>query len=136
MLGRVELMVSSEGKSSALPPTPAVVVEDAYTAWLWIDERVAAFPVVARRHLGHRALDASLDALLNLTEAAYSSRGGPRVALLLAVNRDLARLRILLRGARDRRYLAVAQHEHAMRLVDGVGRQVGGWLKVERGPRA
>jgi hypothetical protein len=29
-----------------------IVVEDAYGTWLWVDERVAQFPVLARRTLG------------------------------------------------------------------------------------
>ena len=112
--------------------TPATVVEDAYQAWLWLDERVASFSAVARRHVGHRVLDVALDVISALTEAAYSPAGPARVELLGFANRRLALLRILLRGARDRRHLSIRQHEHAMRLVDGVGRQVGGWLKRER----
>ncbi|MBI4705673.1 MAG: four helix bundle protein [Deltaproteobacteria bacterium] len=116
-------------------PLPAVV-ELGYGAWLWLDERCAAFPAAARRQLGHRILDAALDALADTTEAAVLPRGQAREARLCAANRALTLLRILLRGARDRRYLSVGQHEHAMRLVDDWGRQVGGWLRAERRGRA
>jgi len=149
MLGRKEAMPPSDTDASQptdsqgtdSQPTekaekpPAAVVEDAYAAWLWIDERVASFSTLARRQLGHRAIDAALDVLLDLTDAAYSPRGPLRLERLAHVNRSLARLRILLRGARDRRHLSIAQHEHAMRLVDNLGRQVGGWLRAERGSR-
>lgn len=109
----------------------ASVVEDAYQGWLWIDARVASFPVIARRQLGHRLLDAILDALTATSEAVYLPRGGERVACLRYVNRRLVLARILLRGARDRRYLGVDQHEHAMRLLDAWGRQIGGWLRAD-----
>lgn len=114
------------------PSTPAAVVEDAFQAYLWIDERVAAFPAGARRQLGHRAIDATLDALAAVTEATYTPRGPARTERLVTANRRLAVLRILLRAARERRYLSIAQHEHALRLVDTWGRQVGGWLRAER----
>lgn len=81
-------------------------------------------------------IDAALDALTLTTEACYSPRGSARVELLALVNRRLALLRILLRGARERRYLSLGQHEHAMRLIDTWGKQVGGWLKSERGAAA
>jgi hypothetical protein len=111
------------------------VVEHGYQAWLWIDERVASFSVAARRQIGRRILDAALDALTSTTEAAYHGRGRTREDRLASALRSLTVLRILLRGARDRRYLSVGQHEHAMRLVDGWGRQLGAWLRHERAAR-
>lgn len=115
-------------------PTPASIAEHGYSTWLWIDEHVARFPAGARRQLGHRIVDASLDALSGCVDAAYAPRS-ERETLLGFVNRRLSLLRILLRGARDRRHLSIDQHEHAMVLVDTWGRLVGGWLRAERGRR-
>jgi hypothetical protein len=109
----------------------ASVVEDAYQAWLWVDARVAQLPVSARRQLGHRLLDAVLDALTGTAEAVYLPRGRERTSCLQYVSRRLLLVRLLLRGARDRRYLSIDQHEHAMVLIDGWGRQVGGWIRDE-----
>ena len=117
---------------SARPPL--TIVDDGYQAWLWLDERVAQFPVLARRMLGQRIVTAALDALVATVEASVI-RGSARAIRLMDANRALTLVRILLRGARDRRHLSVAQHEHAMRLIDGWGRQLGGWLRSERGPR-
>ena len=64
---------------------------------------------------------------------AYLPRGAPRVARLAEANRRLTLLRILLRGARERHHLSVDQHEHAMKLIDAIGRQIGGWLRRESG---
>jgi hypothetical protein len=115
---------------SKLPPI-ASVVEEAFAAWMWLDARVASFPALARGHLGHRMLDATLDALSATTEAQFVPRGRQRLALLTHVNRKLSLLRILLRGARERRHISVDQHEHASRLIDSWGRQIGGWLRAE-----
>jgi hypothetical protein len=111
------------------PPAP-VITESAYKAWLWLDERLAALPALARRSLGHRASTAALDALCALTEATFLPRGPRRLERMHDAQRALTVLRILLRGARDRRYLSVGQHEHAMRLFDDVGRQLGGWVRA------
>jgi hypothetical protein len=46
---------------------------DAYQARLWTDARVAVFPVLARRQLGHRLLDAILYALAATTEVAFGA---------------------------------------------------------------
>ena len=116
--------------SNASPPA---IVESGYQAWLWVDARIAAYPVCARRQLGHRTLDAVLDALSATTEAAYLSRGPARIGCLELANRRLTLTRILLRGARERRYLSISQHEHAIRLLEAWGRQLGGWLRKERG---
>ena len=116
--------------STERKPLPSVV-EHAYATWLWLDERVTAFPVHARRHVGHRVLEAVLDALTAVVEASYARPGERRHAELAFAARRLTLARLLLRGARDRRYLSLAQHEHAMRLMDEWGRQVGGWLRSE-----
>jgi hypothetical protein len=119
--------------TQARSATPASIVECGYQAWLSVDERVSGFPRDARRALGHRAVDALLDALVATIEAAYLPKGRERISRLEAANRRLSVARILLRGARDRRRLPVPQHDNAMRLLDDWGRQLGGWLRFEPG---
>jgi hypothetical protein len=116
-----------------LPPatTPATAVEQGYLTFLWIDERIATFPQLARRLLGQRLASAALDALVAITEAVYL-RGSRRIARLEDTNRFLTVCRILLRVCRDRRHLSTDQHEHALRLLDDWGRQIGGLLRAER----
>jgi len=74
-----------------------------------------------------------LNALVATTEAVYRPAGPQRSSRLEDVNRALAVTRISLRGAGDRRHLSVAQHEYVMEQVDLWGRQIGGWLRAERG---
>ncbi|MCK6569998.1 four helix bundle protein [Myxococcota bacterium] len=119
-------------QANELKASPAAVVEVGYQAFLWLDERVAGFPRDARRALGHRLTDAALAALAATTEANYMARGPARTERLATANRQLAVARILLRAARDRHHLSVAQHEYGIRLLDGWGRQVGGWLRAEQ----
>ena len=68
--------------------------------------------------------------LESLAEATFTRR---RARLLDRVNLDLDRLRLLLRLAKDLRYLDRRRYEHAARRLDEVGRLVGGWKRAHRG---
>jgi hypothetical protein len=111
-------------------PTLPVAVERAYAAWLWLDARVTDFPTHARHGVGKRILDASIDLLDAYLRATYApARSGEASAALVFANQRLALLRLLLRGARERRYLSVDQHEHAIELLAELGRMTGAWLR-------
>jgi hypothetical protein len=116
-----------------LPPatTPATAVEQGYQTFLWLDERISSFPQLARRLLGQRLASAALDGLVATTEAVYL-RGSRRITRLEDTNRHLTVARILLRVCRDRRHLSIDQHEHALRLLEDWGCQIGGLLRAER----
>jgi hypothetical protein len=109
----------------------------AYDLWIWLDGRLADFPAWARHGAGRRIGDAAIDVIDGLLEATYLPRGDPgrRVALTRA-NQRLALLRLLLRGARDRRYLSVDQHEHAAVRAVELGQMIGGWLRSMPKPTA
>ncbi|MEZ4298578.1 MAG: four helix bundle protein [Polyangiaceae bacterium] len=107
-----------------------MAVERAYDLWLWLDARVTDFPAHARHGVGHAILGASIDLMTSLLRATYTPREDPRAREALAAsNGHLALLRLLLRGARERRYLAIGQHEHAVERLAELGRMVGGWWK-------
>ncbi len=55
----------------------AAAVEAGYGCWIWLDARVGTFPVAARRQMGHRLLDAVLDALTATVEAVSAGLIGP-----------------------------------------------------------
>jgi hypothetical protein len=115
-------------------PTLPVAVERAYDLWLWLDARVVDFPAHARHSMGRRTLDAAIDLLEALLAATYAPARSAEAARALAdANRRLALLRLLLRGARERRYVSVAQHEHAAERLAELGRMVGGWARHARG---
>ena len=108
-----------------------VAVIAAYDLWLWIDARLVDFPVWTRHALGRRLGDTAIDVLEGLTAATYARRGSrDSIAALARANQRLALLRLLLRGARDRRYLSVSQHEHTIERTAELGRMIGGWLRA------
>lgn len=116
--------------------TPPIIIRSAYQLLLYIDERVANYPAAARPGLGRRTLDVILDITGELTAAAYAPRKSEaRHRKLSSASSKLTFLRLLLRAARDRRYLSKGQYEHTMRPLVDIGRMVGGWIKLEESRR-
>ena len=107
-----------------------VAVERACDIRLWLDARVTDFPTSARHGIGHRILDSAIDLLDAFLRATYApSRSPEATAALTSANQRLALLRLLLRGARERRYLSIAQHKHAVERLAELGRMTGAWLR-------
>jgi hypothetical protein len=72
-----------------------------------------------------------LQAILgDLVRAKYQRHGEAKRSLLAEVNVELEVLRFQLRLAKDLAALPESSHGHAARLVEGVGAQVGGWLRA------
>ena len=110
--------------------TPPVAVDRAYELWLWLEGRVQDFPTAQKHQLGRRILDGAIDAMDALLQATYSPRGSAeRPRALHHANHRLALVRLLLRGARERRLLSIDQHEHAAKQVAELGTMVGAWLR-------
>jgi hypothetical protein len=96
---------------------------------LWLIPTVDKMPRAHKFTLGDRIQNTALDALENLIEATYSKPAEP---FLRKVNMGMEKLRFLFRLAADLRLLDLRRYEHAARLINEVGRLVGGWLKVQR----
>ncbi len=78
--------------------------------------------------MGAHLLDHALAVLDHATRAAWLPREAPRLAQeITEANHRVQMLRLLLRGARDRRHLSEDQHAHAVEQLDTIGRQLGAW---------
>jgi len=114
------------------PPSSApAVVEQTYALWLWLDAHAVHLPAHARASLGARALDAALDLLAALLDAAYTPRADvAHAAALRTAARHANLLRYLLRGMHDRHHLSHDQHGHVAAQLDVIARAVGAWRKA------
>ena len=90
--------------------------------------RTARFPKTARYSIAARVDNLALDVLEGLTEARYVT-GRRRREALGECNLRLTRLRVLLRLAHRRRYLADNGYAFVSERIDEAGRMLGGWLK-------
>ena len=104
-------------------------VEGCYQLVLWLVPVLDQLPRRQKFQLGDRLQTTALDVLDTLVEAAYTR---DRAVLLQRANLGLEKLRFWVRLAKDLQLMDFRQYEHAARLIDAVGRQVGGWLRAER----
>ncbi|MBM3260764.1 MAG: diversity-generating retroelement protein Avd [Candidatus Sericytochromatia bacterium] len=95
-------------------------------------DRTARFPKVVRFTFAQRIETLALDVLEDLVEARYGT-GHERQKALRRADMRLARMRVLIRLAHDRRYLDHRGYEHVARAMDESGRMLGGWRKGQSG---
>jgi hypothetical protein len=96
----------------------AVVVQKAYDFALWILPKVEKFPKSYRFSVGQMLVSATLELLLHLVDASYTTRNA---GALGAAVREVNRIRYLVRLAKDLRILDVTGHEFAAKALDEVG---------------
>lgn len=123
---------AAHGRSAPRPAPraqPASIALRMEEVAAWVIGRAGGFPREHRFTLGERMVQASLDALEALTEAAYRRDKLPSLA---AADRALVRLRVLARLAERFQCLSHAQLAHLARESVEVGRMLGGWTRQQR----
>lgn len=105
-------------------------VQSCHDLLLWIIPQVDKFPRARRFTLGERIETGLLTVLELLVEAAYIHK---KVAVLQQANVTLETVRHLWRLAYELKVIALRQYEHGSKLIDELGRQVGGWLRSRDG---
>lgn len=98
---------------------------------LWLLPRTETFPKKQRFVLTARLTDAALDFQEALFDA-NAHRGRERYAHLQAADAHLNKLRLYLQLAFRFQWLNSGQYEHVSRMVEEIGRLLGGWLKQTR----
>jgi len=109
------------------------VISDCYELAKYLSQRVEKFPRSHRYTLGADIERRVQGLLASLVRVKYASGPELKTKQLAEVNIELEVLRFQMRLAMDLRALAVASHGHAYGQVEGVGVQVGGWLRSLRG---
>jgi hypothetical protein len=95
---------------------------------LWLVPMVERFPRRQKFLLGDRIQGIALDVLEALIEATYTRE---RRAHLARANLGLEKLRVLMRLATEMEMLDQRRYEHAARMLDDIGRLVGGWARAD-----
>ena len=101
-------------------------VQSCHELLLWLIPQLDKFPRSRRFTLGERIETALLDVLELLVEAAYTRN---KESPLRRANLRLEVVRHLWRLAYELKSVAIRQYEHGAKLMDELGRQVGGWLR-------
>lgn len=103
-------------------------VQSCHELLLWLIPQLDKFPRSRRFTLGER-IEAGLLAVLELlVEAAYTRN---KESPLRRANLRLEVVRHVWRLAHELKVIATRQYEHGAKLIDELGRQIGGWLRSQ-----
>ena len=105
-----------------------VIFTQTYDLLHWLLPQCERFPKSQRFVVTQRLQGAVLDFQEAIFEA-NARRGTQRLQHLQAADAQLNKLRLYLRLARQWDWLAIGQYEHVSRMVAGIGRLLGGWIK-------
>ena len=106
--------------------TLAPVIEKHYDLIKWMIPKINQFPRDQRFLLADRIEKHLLDILELLLAAMYSPR---RKEYLLKANHKIDVLRLLMRLAKDLKYINVKAYDYVCRQFMEIGCMVGGWVK-------
>ena len=109
-----------------MPPSVPQAVQSCHDLLLWLIPQLDKFPRSRRFTLGERVEGGLLEVLELLVEAAYSRN---KDIPLRRANVQLEVVRHLWRLAHELKVMATRQYEHGAKLLDDLGRQIGGWLR-------
>ena len=105
-----------------------VIFTQTFDLLTWLLPHCDRFPK-SQRFVVTARLETSV---LDFLEAIYDANARPgaeRLRYLQAADAHLNKLRLYLRLSRQWNWLSGGQYEHVSRMVAGVGRLLGGWIK-------
>lgn len=109
-----------------MPDSPIFVRSD--ELMLWVLRATVRYPRHYRAALGKATQEAALELQRQIIAAA---RRRDKRSALQAADEALHELRVLLRQGMALNLMNASQHAHAARLVDEVGRLIGGWRNAQ-----
>jgi len=105
------------------------VITKSYDLILWSLPHISKFPRDRRFVLGERMENCLFEVLDHLIEAKYKREKGP---VLSRINVLLQRLRFQFRLCKDLKIMNLKSYEFAIRCIEQIGQELGGWLKSTR----
>lgn len=112
------------GKQEELP-----IIQKSYDLILWYVPVVNRLPRDYKFTLGERITTGLYDLLDGLIEARYATE---KLARLQALNTSLDRLRFQTRLLSDFKLIDAHRYEQAARLINAVGKDLGGWIRQQK----
>lgn len=110
-----------------MPDSPIFV--KVYDLLVWLLPRTLKYPREHRFTLASRMQTCAFDLQRALIQAAKSANPADQIIALHQADVELSELRLHLRLSIDLKLMEPRGYEHAARLVDEVGRLLGGWQR-------
>lgn len=101
-------------------------VQDCHNLLVWLIPHLDSFPRSRRFTLGERLESGLIESLELLVEAAYARH---KRDVLKRANLRLAVVRHLWRMAHELKTIPTKRYAHGAKLLEDLGKQIGGWLK-------
>ena len=109
------------------------IIQKTYDLILWYAPHINKWPRDTKFILGDRIQNALYDLLETLITARYDPQ---RLAILQKTNARLDTLRFLTRLSRDLKIMDIRRYEYASKAMVDIGRDLGGWIKQQKGKLA
>jgi hypothetical protein len=105
------------------------VIQKTYDCIKWYVPIIERLPKIHRFTLGDRIINQLYDLLEGLIQAKYAKNKLPQ---LESLNTKLDILRYQTRMLLDFNKMSVEPYEYAIKLIDEIGTELGGWIKKQR----
>ena len=106
-----------------------IIYQKVYDLILYLFPIVNRFPKSQRFVLGQQ-IENSLVEIAKMIVEANKRRN--RLSVLYSIDVELEKLRLLVRLAKDLRFLSVKRYGLVAEKLDEIGRLLGGWIKSQR----
>ncbi len=103
-----------------------LVIKRGYDFSKWLLQHTGKFPKSYRFSVAAKLENASLE-FIELTTVANMRKD--KLPLLKQADEALAKLRLLFRLSYEMRFINLQSYEHGSKLMNELGRLLGGWLK-------
>ncbi|WDD36068.1 diversity-generating retroelement protein Avd (plasmid) [Nostoc sp. UHCC 0926] len=105
------------------------VIQKTYDCIKWYVPIIERLPKIHKFSLGDRIINQLYDLLEGLIKAKYAKNKLPQ---LESLNTELDILRYQTRMLLDFNKMSVERYEYAIKLLDEIGIELGGWIKKQR----
>jgi hypothetical protein len=105
------------------------VIQKTYDCIKWYVPIIERLPKIHKFTLGDRIINQLYDLLEGLIQAKYAKN---KLSQLEFLNSKLDILRYQTRMMLDFNKMSVERYEYAIRLIDEIGTELGGWIKKQR----
>lgn len=104
-----------------------VIYQKSYDFYLYLNQIIRYFPKSEKFVLSSQIKNKALDfiGLVVKTNKLYDKKDG-----LLECDVVFEQLKVLIRIAKDMKYMKINQYEHCSKLVAEIGKLLGGWIRA------
>ena len=114
---------------SKTPPKELPIIQQMYDLILWYVPLLNRLPREQKFLLGDRVIAGLYDSLDELIQARYATE---KLSRLEKLNGRLDVMRFQTRLLKDFALIDARRYEHAAKLIDEIGRSLGGWIGQQK----